>query len=1421
MSESATQPVQRKRARNDEDSEGGADGTAAGHEESSVFEVFDARVHEIITVQNNMLRALCSEFYKEHYPENNITQDTMKVADARVTWNQDPRFVQRRQHADNVEQAANELARTAAANDGDDNQFGQIVEDHNDSVPDIEAMLNYASIGGDSGGGGGGGEYSALKEDTYKRHVAATTIRATVVVKYDDGRKMARVTGLWPVLSSSIMLHIRGTIESKTGAMLSVVALSKNSTIALAPVETVCGREFYNILRESGNYTLQVVRRHVALLFAEPENGVQTNAGVAEAAARPKQPRIVYASRYAAESAQHALKNRTNEEESEQQSLHAQQVIEATYKIAARNYITIGELRRRIAALGDPTIEKMFVRSPFVSLGPLMILRSAELTFIAYCYEDVDITVWREALARGIEYIDILYELATTMPHVLCFARLRKLAGKQRGAPTLGLLPDISLTKYQQLAKAFNRLVPEIDVAVAIYKNILVVDVHGEKRSMDEPFSKVPLTSGHMFTVFADHPDNQNASYFHEDGEEETNKKRLCDENPMSFAGRFQLLPRGAQYTRDMCIWLGVDRKRISKDCTHDDFIAALHWLSAESLVVIERFIGTGKHNRGMPVDAFYLAEIHETQTRLVSLLTDIYERGVAHSLNGENSGDDQSQLSAPRLVALHRVQLAAKARYYQLYTPAVKEIGKAAKSNDETSVELGSDDTEEGNEEKDDNDDDDDDDEPEKPPSLIALLAQRIARDDVEWRRHYEQHMKECKGVSRDAYADVRGTRAHRRLPLLRVASVARHTIEGLPLSDEQIAALERIQWSPMVQVSGRGGVGKSALIELILSMFPPEQVLCVAPTSNVASDLSARTGYKAFTIHSVLTRYSHYLEAHNRAMSYRQRALKYTAPVAANSGGGGGAGAGIVRRAEQFELEDVMGCTDDRELRAYVDHMLEAYPPFVSPFEGKSVLIFDEVSLSAVSIAKSLIDAFHSPRNGRAIRRIIFVGDFDQLMPLGWGSFQSDIGHGMPTTVCELIRNHRSVGTRLFDIAQAMAEHRYTMPMPPFTDRKAAFRAIKNGDDIVALECTPRELVSTIDNVLLELHAIDDLEQRKRVQFISTTNDTARLANEAIRWKYFGENMLIDYQEALLESHRRNPGQPPVDIRDALEKERERINKRLAMQVRVDDRIYLTRNSRVVFSPRNDNEHRYEVQFSNSRRLVAMQFYDAPLRVTKACRCGKCPRPERADDDDDEEEGARGKHKYPCLERLDLVPDRRQKRSEHIKYHDQNVGRGQHGPAFRRMGIFQDDNGNWVEMDVTRMLVPRSRYGNGFTLTTHRLQGSQTDIVVYICVDDRWYINWKFLYTACTRARQRVIILSTQKVFNQLLRRKTPLRRSAMWFELLKNTTAVLKRYPQSAAAAHAREQFPALFDLQRLSSDEQWALLENKRYRTDRAQ
>jgi len=1382
---------------------GGSDGEA---DDNNTFEVFDAHVHEIRLVNNNMLRSLALHFYKEHYPAANVTQPTMPAQEARIAWCQDPRFVQRRQHADDAAAEADSLATIAAENVGEADQFGQLVDDH-DEMPDIEAQLNYASMEDPNA-------YNPETEDNYKRHTTAANVKATVIVRYDDGKKYARVTGVWPTLSSSIALHIRGTFEKRTGTAVgevSVNAMTRKCCIEMAPIETITGRRFYNILRESGCYELPVIRKYVTLLFSEQQSGVaQSNQGDGLHVPVPDARRgVVFESKQAAFRAQAQLRDMAVERATD----------DAVYSAAARTHLTIVELRRRLTSLDDSAVEKMFYRCPFISLGPLMVLRSAELCFIASVYSDVDGGVWREALAQGALFIDTLYSLLTSETDVLCFVELRKKAARLRGVPGLRRLPDISIEQYERLVAAFaERSNSVIVTAVTIHKRILLQDVHGEKKVFGAEFTaSVPTSNGHMFTVFADHPDNRKPTYFHDEGEPETDKRRLRDQNPMTAAGRFCLLPKGDNsYTSDMRRWLGEDRARVGRLCTHDNFIAALHWLHEQQLIVTERFVGTGQHNKGMQVDAFYLAEVHEAQQRLVNALTDIYERGVAQSFYNQQAGISHNTLAPPRLIALQRVQSRQSECYNSLYNNAVKMMGKiVVVPKKQPKVKPVGDDAD------DDDDESDDGGSGEKaevvdtdgmaedaidavaPTPPILELAQMVAKDDAEWRKHYEKYLAEHNGGPLDAYADAKCSHPHRHLPLLRVANYSRTTKSGQPLGEEQIAALDAIGWSPIVQINGRGGVGKSALVATILDMFPPEQVLIVAPTGNVASDLTERTGHKAYTIHSVLKRHSQYMEAHTRTQAYRARSRRYTS----NSGGV----SALKRRAEEFTFEDVMQCIDEREARAYVDHMTGAYYPFVSPYAGKRVFIIDECSLAALGTLKSSIESFHAPRNGRAIYSLILVGDLDQLLPLGWGSPHSDVAHGMPMTISELVVNRRSRGTKLFDMAQAMAEHRYNLPMPRFgaENRAAAFRAIRDGDDIVALECTSHDLQKTIEKVMLELRAVTDDEMRRKVQFISTTNFTARQANDEVRMKIFGEDALLDFQDNFIATHQENPnGAVPGDLDAARKAKRLTIQRQLSMQVHVDDRIYLTKNSRVVFPAQTEDDVKREVHYNNSRRLRAVQFYDAPFRMhASMCRCQRCP----AKPGD-----APRNYRYPCMLRLDQVPPGRRVRDGFIKWHDQRLQEGK-----RRMGVFVDDNGNFVEMDVMRMLVPRSRYGNGFCLTTHRLQGSQADVVIYICVDDRWYINWKFIYTALTRGRERVIILSTQKVFNQLVRRCVPLRRSSLWQALLRNSTAVLNKYPQSLAAQAARKSHPRLFELSKLTTDEQWAIMEDARYRTDRVQ
>jgi hypothetical protein len=157
-------------------------------------------------------------------------------------------------------------------------------------------------------------------------------------------------------------------------------------------------------------------------------------------------------------------------------------------------------------------------------------------------------------------------------------------------------------------------------------------------------------------------------------------------------------------------------------------------------------------------------------------------------------------------------------------------------------------------------------------------------------------------------------------------------------------------------------------------------------------------------------------------------------------------------------------------------------------------------------------------------------------------------------------------------------------------------------------------------------------------------------------------------------------------------------------------------------------------------------------------------------------------------------------------LTYHTENTD--YLGRDVRRLGVFRDESGEYIEFDVLKMLgraaVPSKtgafgKYGRGFALTVHKMQGSQQEIIVYLCTRPSQNISWRAVYTAITRAQKRLIIVSNQQRFREFVTRVDPIRRSSMWYQLSCAIDSV--RNVTTERSLQAR-----------------WMEFEGRRYRTD---
>jgi hypothetical protein len=406
-----------------------------------------------------------------------------------------------------------------------------------------------------------------------------------------------------------------------------------------------------------------------------------------------------------------------------------------------------------------------------------------------------------------------------------------------------------------------------------------------------------------------------------------------------------------------------------------------------------------------------------------------------------------------------------------------------------------------------------------------------------------------------------------------------------------------------------------------------------------------------------------------------------------------------------------------------------------------------------------------------------------------------------------------------------------------------------------IVTLDTNVASIADNIEMVLKTIGAIDNIERRREVQIIATTNLEVEKANAAVRWLYFGKPELdkLRSERAAVQAAQRQPvaavaSQADVDddagpytaaalartqadddddappySREALggggagassvpdAEERQAIEKALSMQIRPGDRFYLKKNVTVVFKPTKHDSMVRKNRYYNTRQLEVVQFYDAPRSMRVKCRCKLCPAPP-ADAPED--------FVHPCMMRLDLVPPLRQRFIQpnepgYIAHHDLHMPRPRDNE--RRIAVCREENGSYIEIDVARMLVPRSRYEFGWALTTHKMQGAQQKYVINICTEPRSYVTWKHGYTSATRAMYVLFLLSNAVAFDRTVRHKEPVRRSMLWLHLHREIVTVLRRYPGSAVARSIMHTCPAYMDAQ--TSAEVWEIFEQQRLNAGR--
>ena len=262
----------------------------------------------------------------------------------------------------------------------------------------------------------------------------------------------------------------------------------------------------------------------------------------------------------------------------------------------------------------------------------------------------------------------------------------------------------------------------------------------------------------------------------------------------------------------------------------------------------------------------------------------------------------------------------------------------------------------------------------------------------------HFREQLKSRMYLSRlhqaeEAITDVVMRRVQRDPLSLKDTDVAKAAVEkfiaaaekrsGIELSEEQREVLHTCSRERMVMITGGPGSGKTLITNFIAQYFAGSDAsklrLC-APTARAAIRMQAVTGKEATTIHRMLG-----YESKDAAIA------SDASKVAAAGGGGGGIGGGIPG-------SDVVDGVDVRQSLFYNTGNRSVFKYNAGNKLAADVVIVDECSMIDVVLMESLLNAIDSD----SCRLIVFVGDADQLPPVGPGSpFKCLLASGVVPTI------------------------------------------------------------------------------------------------------------------------------------------------------------------------------------------------------------------------------------------------------------------------------------------------------------------------------------------------------------------------------------------------------------------------------------
>eukprot|EP00271_Cylindrocystis_brebissonii_P008629 TRINITY_DN23095_c0_g1_i1.p1 TRINITY_DN23095_c0_g1~~TRINITY_DN23095_c0_g1_i1.p1 ORF type:complete len:1590 (+),score=253.71 TRINITY_DN23095_c0_g1_i1:1143-5912(+) len=196
-----------------------------------------------------------------------------------------------------------------------------------------------------------------------------------------------------------------------------------------------------------------------------------------------------------------------------------------------------------------------------------------------------------------------------------------------------------------------------------------------------------------------------------------------------------------------------------------------------------------------------------------------------------------------------------------------------------------------------------------------------------------------------------------------------------GKTLSQEQRNAVEATVFEPVIVLTGGPGCGKTHTTRTIYNLWVAmgKEVALCAPTGRAAQKLSETVGKEALTVHRLL-------EYRPNGEEEEEKETTKAVGTGNEEGQGateGGKAAGKNREKKRLKLADKQRAVDNQGFFARNGR---------NPLQVDAVIL-DEASMLDVVLAQALLEAI--PPDAQ----ILFVGDIDQLPPVGPGHVLKDI--------------------------------------------------------------------------------------------------------------------------------------------------------------------------------------------------------------------------------------------------------------------------------------------------------------------------------------------------------------------------------------------------------------------------------------------